>query len=177
MNEKRVLRASVPRTPLTAEENAALQKNLFDLPMWKDAEKVFVYVSEGAEPDTAAILDRAFQEGKTVAVPLCVDRNTMRAVVIRTADELKPGAYGLLEPPSENPDMDGDFLAVTPCVACSVDRVRLGRGMGYYDAFLTVNNVKSVCLCRDEALLNYIPDSSHDQKPDAVITQSRVILG
>lgn len=175
MNEKRILRQSVPRTPLTEEEQAQLNEKVFEHPLWKNADKVFVYISEKPEPDTAAIIEKAFAEGKTVAVPLCVDRSTMRAVVIGSTAELADGKYGPMEPPSGNADMEGDFLAVMPCVACSVDRVRLGRGMGYYDAFLAQHPVRSICLCRDEALLNYIPGSNHDILPDAVITQTRVI--
>lgn len=175
MNEKRMLRASVPQTPLTNEEQKSLENNLFETDFWKEAQQVFVYVARFPEPDTKAIIEKAFAEGKTVSVPLCTAAGEMRAVIIDKMAELTPGAYSIPEPAADGKDMSGDFLAVTPCVACSVDRVRLGHGLGYYDNFLTRNPVKSVCLCRDEALLNYIPGSSHDIKPDLVVTQSRVI--
>ena len=175
MNEKRMLRASVPQTPLTTEEQKSLESNLFETSLWKEAKQVFVYVARFPEPDTKAIIAKAFEQGKTVSVPLCTAAGEMRAVIIDSLTELTPGAYSIPEPAADGKDMEGDFLAVTPCVACSVDRVRLGHGMGYYDNFLTRNPVKSVCLCRDEALLNYIPGSSHDIKPDLVVTQSRVV--
>ena len=175
MNEKRMLRASVPQTPLTEEEQKSLENNLFETDLWKEAQQVFVYVARFPEPDTKAIILKAFDEGKIVSVPLCTAAGEMRAVIIDSLTELTPGAYSIPEPAADGKDMTGDFLAVTPCVACSVDRVRLGHGMGYYDNFLTRNPVASVCLCRDEALLNYIPGSSHDIKPDLVVTQSRVV--
>ena len=175
MNEKRMLRASVPQTPLTEEEQKNLENNLFETDLWKEAQQVFVYVARFPEPDTKAIIAKAFEQGKTVSVPLCTAAGEMRAVIIDSLTELTPGAYSIPEPAADGKDMTGDFLAVTPCVACSVDRVRLGHGMGYYDNFLTRNPVASVCLCRDEALLNYIPGSSHDIKPDLVVTQSRVV--
>lgn len=175
MNEKRMLRASVPQTPLTEEEQKSLENNLFETDLWKEAQQVFVYVARFPEPDTKAIILKAFDEGKIVSVPLCTAAGEMRAVIIDSLTELTPGAYSIPEPAADGKDMTGDFLAVTPCVACSVDRVRLGHGMGYYDNFLTRNPVASICLCRDEALLNYIPGSSHDIKPDLVVTQSRVV--
>lgn len=175
MNEKRMLRASVPQTPLTEEEQKSLESNLFETDLWKEAQQVFVYVARFPEPDTKAIILKAFDEGKIVSVPLCTAAGEMRAVIIDSLTELTPGAYSIPEPAADGKDMTGDFLAVTPCVACSVDRVRLGHGMGYYDNFLTRNPVASICLCRDEALLNYIPGSSHDIKPDLVVTQSRVV--
>ena len=175
MNEKRMLRASVPQTPLTEEEQKSLENNLFETDLWKEAQQVFVYVARFPEPDTKAIILKAFDEGKIVSVPLCTTAGEMRAVIIDSLTELTPGAYSIPEPAADGKDMTGDFLAVTPCVACSVDRVRLGHGMGYYDNFLTRNPVASICLCRDEALLNYIPGSSHDIKPDLVVTQSRVV--
>ena len=175
MNEKRMLRASVPQTPLTEEEQQSLENHLFETDLWKEAQQVFVYVARFPEPDTKAIILKAFDEGKIVSVPLCTAAGEMRAVIIDSLTELTPGAYSIPEPAADGKDMTGDFLAVTPCVACSVDRVRLGHGMGYYDNFLTRNPVASICLCRDEALLNYIPGSSHDIKPDLVVTQSRVV--
>ncbi len=175
MNEKRMLRASVPQTPLSDEEQKNLEENLFATALWQEAKRVFVYVARFPEPGTKAIIEKAFDEGKTVSLPLCTAMGEMRAVIIDKMSELTPGAYEIPEPNADGKDMEGEFLAITPCVACSVDRVRLGHGMGYYDNFLTRNPVKSICLCRDEALLNYIPGSSHDIKPDLVVTQSRVV--
>ena len=96
---------------------------------------MFCFVSAGREIDTRPILERTLADGRTLCVPLCVADGVMELRAVRDLKELSPGAYGILEPPADSPALSPDQidLAVIPCVTCSREGRRLGRGGGYYD--------------------------------------------
>ena len=68
------------------------------LELYRQAHRIFCYVSMAEEVDTRLLLEEMMAEGKTVAVPLCREKGEMEARQITSMDQLKPGAYGILEP-------------------------------------------------------------------------------
>ncbi|WP_287227991.1 5-formyltetrahydrofolate cyclo-ligase [Oscillibacter sp.] len=120
------------------------------LPEYRSAGAVFCFVSAGREIDTRPILEQTLADGKMLCVPLCVADGIMELRAIRNLEELFPGAYGILEPPADSPALSPDQidLAVIPCVTCSREGRRLGRGGGYYDRFLAHYRGAAVLLCR-----------------------------
>lgn len=153
----------------------AICKTVFSLDAYAQARTVFCYVSLPTEPDTQAILAHAFSRNKRVLVPRCEQKGIMHAVEIHALDELSPGSYCILEPPKAFPafvpaEID---LAIVPCVACSRDKKRLGRGAGYYDRFLKQTDAFCAALCFDELILEF-EEEPHDMRMHAVITQTAV---
>ena len=142
--EKQQLRATIRRLsaqlPFRYREAAdrAIARHLLALPEYRSAGAVFCFVSAGREIDTRPILEQTLADGKMLCVPLCVADGIMELRAIRDLEELFPGAYGILEPPADSPALSPDQidLAVIPCVTCSREGRRLGRGGGYYDRFL-----------------------------------------
>jgi len=165
---------------LTAEGRAAasraIREAVLALPAYQAARTVFIYVSMPQEPDTLPLIDRALRDGKRVCVPRCGEKPRMDAVLIRSRAELRPGALGIPEPPGSAPAAAPSEieLALVPCVAAGRDGSRLGRGAGYYDAFLAGQDIKKVCLCFEGLLADDIPMTEADVLMDAVVTERAV---
>ena len=102
-------------------------------PAWAAADSVFCYVGRRGEIDTRPLLRAALEEGKTLAVPLCMGPGVMQARAVRSLEELAPaGPYGIPEPPAGAPEVPPQRLAlcVLPCLAAAPDGTRLGYGGG-----------------------------------------------
>ena len=178
--EKQQLRATIRRLsaqlPFRYREaaNRAIARHLLALPEYRSAGAVFCFVSAGREIDTRPILEQTLADGKMLCIPLCVADGIMELRAIRNLEELFPGAYGILEPPADSPALSPDQidLAVIPCVTCSREGRRLGRGGGYYDRFLAHYRGAAVLLCRERLLRQEIPFGVHDYPIPWVLTEA-----
>lgn len=144
--------------------SANIQDQVLASEEYRRAERIFLYIAMPTEPDTGRIIERALSDGKEVYVPKCVSKTEMIAVRIRSTDDLKPGAYGILEPQdcSETIEANEPDLIIVPCVSASKDGKRLGHGAGYYDRFLKGNADKTLCLCFEKVLTPDIPMDEND---------------
>ena len=142
---------------------------------YKKAGCVFCYVSTENETDTFPLLHDILRSGKRLGVPKCTGKGIMQVYEIQSLDELKPGAYGILEP-EDNPEKlidpkEIDFAWV-PCISCDRERRRLGHGGGYYDRYLEKAHCVKAALCREELLVDNVPVSELDQRMDVVISEN-----
>lgn len=173
---RREINARVRLLPAHAKAAASayILRRFLALPEYRDAHRIFLYLSMPTEPDTRPLLRRALEDGKAVYVPKCVGDGEMLAVRIHSFNALAPGAYGILEPTdcSETIEADALDLIVVPCVAASKDGRRLGHGKGYYDRFLKNGADKTVCLCFAAALSDDIPTEPTDVVMHRVLTDS-----
>ena len=182
MNTKAELRRAFKArgAALTSEYRAAADRAIRDAVLqsevWRRAERVFLYVSMWAEPDTRALIDAALEAGKSVYVPLCCPDNTMMAVRIRSFDALRPGMRGIPEPPADGEAAEPGTLelAVVPCVTAAKDGARLGHGAGYYDRFLNGHACQTMCLCYGQMLAHALPMDEHDVWMDFIVTESGI---
>lgn len=139
------------------------------------ARTVFCYVSVEGEVATEAIINRAFECGKRVCVPLCEGRGVMSARFISDISELKPGKYGIPEPSGDSRRADPEEidLAVIPCSACDRLRNRVGKGAGFYDRFLAGTRMFKMGLCPRSQTVDRLPVREHDVPLDAVICETK----
>ena len=153
------------------EADRAIREKILRDARWQRARGVFLYVSVGAEPDTRALIDAALREGKRVYVPRCLPERMMEAVRIQSLAELRPGAFGIPEPPADAEAALPGVLdhAIVPCVTATESGARLGHGAGYYDRFLRRHACPAVCLCYRALLADTLPTEAHDVAMDAVV--------
>lgn len=145
--------------------------------VYKEAQTLFCYVAVNQEPATAPIIEAALKDGKQVAVPRCLGKGVMEAVLIRGAEDLsEKGAFGIPEPAQGLPVLPPEELdlLIVPCVACTRDGARLGHGMGYYDRFMEQASGTSAVLCYEALLEERLPEEPHDRRPDLVISETAV---
>ena len=146
-----------------------------DLPAFRNADSIFCYVSVREEIDTRAIIKEAWRLGKTVGVPLTAPQGEMSPRVIRSFDELRPAALGLLEPSPDAPEMKHIDLCIVPCLCASRNGGRIGYGGGYYDRFLEKFNGKTVLLCRADMLFDALPQDAYDRTCGIIVTERETI--
>lgn len=95
---------------------------------------------------------------------------------LRSLSELRPGAFGLLEPPEGRPlEPVPGLLAVVPAMACDKRGIRLGKGGGYYDRFLSGFEGVTACLVLEQMLFDALPREPHDAPVRYLFTQQRTI--
>lgn len=163
--------AALPETYLN-ESNAGLRENFLAMPEFRRADVIFAYISEGREPDTVGILQKALAMGKTVALPVSLDGGIMEPRIIKSLEELVPGRFGILAPPEGAPLVPEERidLVLVPAVTFNDKGYRLGRGGGYYDRFLGRSGACSVGLGR-ERLIREIPLEPHDMSVNCLVTE------
>jgi len=90
------------------------------------------------EVDIRPLLDRWVAEGRTVVLPKVLDDERMELRRYTGRDDLREGAYGIMEPVGEPfTQFDEIGVALVPGMAFDAAGRRLGRGKGYYDRFLS----------------------------------------
>lgn len=174
--EIRAKRRSLGDEEVCAASKAAAEK-FMELDAVKKARLILSYMPAKNELDVRRINTALTALGKQVAYPLCVENGGLRLYVPETADALRPGSYGILEP---DPAMSSEVfpadldLIIVPAVAFTSDCMRLGQGGGYYDRLLEKTSAVTVGIGYDFQLLPELPIEEHDKALDIIVTPSAV---
>lgn len=155
------------------EKSAQIARSLFNTQLYQNADAVFVYMAYRSEADTEPVITRSLADGKCVAVPR-VTGTDMVFCRITSMDCCKKGAYGILEPGSDCPEVQPDKkgLILVPGCAFTRDGMRMGYGGGYYDRYLQAHpDVVTVGYAFEEQIFETIPCEAHDRKLDFIVTQ------
>ena len=148
-----------------------IHAQLWDLPEYKQAKCIMLYLSFGSEVDTWNLLDEAWSQGKQVVVPkVCKYPKEIIGIEIKHKDQLEVSFWGISEPiGNEAISPQNIDLIIVPALAFSSRGYRLGYGGGYYDRFLPQVVAYKVGFCYPEFLMD-IPTEPWDQPVDLVIT-------
>ncbi len=176
--EKHRLRALLKErlSALSPEEwrriSASVCGRLAEDPFYRTAGAVFCFVGTEGEVDTRPFLRQVLSDRKTLAVPLCAPGGRLTARIITDLSCLRPGFFGLPEPPETAPVLSREEtdLAVVPCLGADREGYRLGRGGGYYDRYLSGFSGHSLLLCPRCALLPHVPREPFDRRAEKLIT-------
>ena len=160
--------------------SAAMLAKLFELEIYRQASSVMAYCPMAEEVQLTPLLKHSLSQGKTVALPYVISKGLMAAVKLHDMDSLVEGAYGILTVGEEKREFLSPGLldlVVVPGVAFGLDGSRLGMGAGFYDRFLSEREPRArrVALCFDCQLVPEIPVEMHDQRVEAIITETRFI--
>lgn len=182
--EKSALRKQIwaELAQMTPQEREESDSRLFDaflaLPQVREAKTIFAFWGiPGKEPDTAKLIARLLEQGKTVGLPRMLPGRQMEVRQCDPAIPMVKAAFGIEEPSTdcaliEKADVD---LVLTPAVAYDRRGYRMGFGGGYYDRWLEHYTGKTVGLCRDVVLQEQVPVEPHDAQVDVVVTDTQVI--
>ena len=152
--------------------DGAIFRHVLNTQEYRLARTVFAFVGRADEIDTRPLLEQILANGKRLCVPLCTSPGVMECREVPDLAVLRPGAYGISEPPDNAPAVPPERvdLAIIPCAGAAADGRRLGRGGGYYDRVLARSTGDVLLLCRDRRLGPDIPQETHDIRVPAVVT-------
>ena len=160
------------------KSDAALFEKFLALPEVREAKVIFAFWGiPGKEPNTRLLIEALLAQGKTVGLPRMLPGRQMEVRRYDPAIPMVKAAFGIEEPCADCPlipKSEIDFV-LTPAVAYDARGYRTGFGGGYYDRWLEHFTGTTVGLCRDKVLRTEVPAESHDDRVDAVVTESRVI--
>ena len=176
--DKKALRREIgaKKRALSAAEiearSAILADKLYATGQYRQARSLYAYLSFNQEVRTSPIIQRAWADGKRVAVPKVMG-SEMVFIWIDSFEGLAPqGAYNITEPIADGPVAnDKAALILMPGLAFDPEGRRVGYGGGYYDRFLEKEpNHPLVALCYDFQQLPHLDTDPHDVPVDLVIT-------
>jgi 5-formyltetrahydrofolate cyclo-ligase len=155
---------------------------LLSVPGYRAARTIMAYCSYGSEVLTDELIRQALAQGKRVAVPKVVGRETceMQVQSIRSLEDVSPGEFGIREP-RKNADcavLDPSRIDVVLVPGIAFDRqgYRIGFGKGFYDRWIrAVPAHKLVGLAYDFQVLERIPIEKHDVAVGLIVTDTRII--
>ena len=153
------------------------------LKQYKNAKVVLAYVPLKSEVDISLFIDKAIEEGKTVAFPDnqpgvfdIADRN-WRMHLKTLGNRTKTVESGRILNIKECDDIFHPIqgIILVPGLAFTEFGARLGRGAGYYDQVLammeksTLAGFTAIGICRSSQLVGDLPQQPHDNKVNMVL--------
>jgi 5-formyltetrahydrofolate cyclo-ligase len=187
MGEKKpALRAAAlsQRNSLSPAQALALsrliQAKALQFSRYLQALSVALYSPIQNEVGTEEIRERSLAQAKILFYPRLGRGNGVELVEVKSAGELKPGPFGILEPAGRTILSDreiGGLIVFVPGVAFDLRGNRLGRGRGWYDRLLGRLGARatSVGLTYEFQIIGEVPVDSWDQRVQFLITESRII--
>ncbi|NLL79968.1 MAG: 5-formyltetrahydrofolate cyclo-ligase [Clostridiales bacterium] len=175
------------RNAIPSNERAAcsreIQKQLLQSYAYHKASYILSYVHFRSEVETRMILETALIQGKKLYCPKVCGKE-MDFYRIEKLDDLKSGAYGILEPEAleERKFIPSDhrfdqILMVIPGAVFDRSHFRIGYGGGYYDRYLAslksaglTENLITAALLFSCQLVDELPRESHDFGVDILVT-------
>lgn len=171
----KALRAAIP-AEVKAQMDEKICNAFCSLATYRYASVLLMYSPKGSEVDVMPIARRALADGKKVAFPRCIpDSHDMEYHFVDSLDCLTPGAYGLLEPPSDLSVYDRNSTLPTACIipALVYDKkgYRLGYGKGYYDRYLGSYMGSKVGMIYNDYIIDELPRGRFDLCVDFMVTE------
>lgn len=159
-----------------SRESKAVCRQMTENAIYGAADAVFCYLSYGSELETDSLVQRAWSDGKLVAVPVIKGRE-MNFCRIYPETEYRLNEYGILEPVTEedvNQDSLSSVLMILPGLCYDKFKGRIGYGGGYYDRYLAKHGnsarFQTVSLALScQYFDGCIPMEEHDIRPDEII--------
>ena len=150
----------------------SIANKVFDTDLYKNANTIYTYVAYNREVETKYIIEQAWNDGKSVAVPR-VEGDVMNFYLLTSYDQLESGCMGILEPKitceSAN---DETALMIMPGVAFDRKKNRIGYGGGFYDKYLEAHpELGRLAVAFEFQFMDEVPTEPTDICPQMIITE------
>lgn len=158
------------------EKSHRIYKNIIAHPFFLRADTIYCYVSYHHEADTYAIIQKAWELGKQVAVPK-VSGTSMEFYYIQSFHDLQKGYCNIPEPITDKLATIENALVLMPGAAFDKQRHRIGYGKGFYDKYLTLHPLhRTIAAAFELQIIDDIPAEPFDISPEIVITEEHIYV-
>ncbi|MEK4568882.1 5-formyltetrahydrofolate cyclo-ligase [Bacillus sp. FSL K6-3458] len=152
-----------------------LHEHVLQLSEWKQAKTIALTMSRGKEIPTMPLIEKAWEEGKTVCIPTCFPKTKEMVFYEYTPETKMTSSYfGLLEPdPLEATVVHKEAidLIIVPGVCFDQRGYRIGFGGGYYDRYLADYHGVTIALCLSLQQTRHIPAEAHDIPVSMIVSE------
>lgn len=157
-----------------------IAKKLFKHPIWKDSQVIGITMSRFPEVNTTPIIEKAWQENKTVVIPKCnPQEKQMTFRILENFSQVETVFYGLSEPIEsktaavKKTEID---LLIVPGVVYNKKGYRIGFGGGYYDRYLASYLANTISLAFSMQIVDdyRFPVEEHDIPVQTILTETEV---
>ncbi|WP_347549602.1 5-formyltetrahydrofolate cyclo-ligase [Pseudalkalibacillus hwajinpoensis] len=168
---------------LTASEKELLDNDilerLFTYDSYLKAQTVGLTIAMKNEVNTQKIIERAWLDGKKVAVPKCDPKSKQMTFYYLTEwNQLETVYFGLKEPKPDKTyicDSRDINLLLVPGLIFDMQGFRIGFGGGYYDRYLQNYPNETVSLAYEIQVTEAVPTESFDLPVQALITNEQIV--
>ncbi len=151
-----------------------IQKRFAKLVEYDGATTIMFYFSVGNEVKTDRAIRQALKEKKRVVLPVC-DVDQRNIIPVEMGSTLKKGPFGIPEPVGIPVNKNEVDIVVVPVVSFDEECDRLGRGLGYYDNFLSDIRAFKVGFAFECQKTENVPREDEDVQLDRIVTETRII--
>jgi 5-formyltetrahydrofolate cyclo-ligase len=156
---------------------------LVSLPEYASSRCIMLYWSCHNEVRTHELVLKALRDGKRVALPRC-DAETGQIYPYEVDDvprDLVVGPFGICQPSEKLPEIV-DFseidLCIVPGIAFDGEGNRVGRGLGYYDRFLSKldETTRKIGMGYAFQIVDKIYPTDGDAHVDKIVTEKQTVI-
>ena len=163
-----------------SENSGAVERQVADLVEFRHASVVAAYVAMQGEVRTEALIERCWDERKTVVVPAYRRESGHYDLATMARDvRMAVGPCGILEPEEKQwISVDDVDLVLVPGLGFDSTGGRVGHGRGHYDRMMAPGRAGSpfkMGLAFEFQMFDRVPTNAWDVRMDAVVTEKRVI--
>lgn len=156
------------------EKSHKIYEMVVSHPFFLSSDVIYCYIDYRNEVSTHAIITKAWELRKKVAVPR-VEGDEMNFYYISNFSDLKEGYRGIREPKECSIADDQNALVIVPGVAFDKKRNRIGYGKGFYDRYLKrYPFLKTIAIAFECQVIDEIQTDVFDCKPDILITEEHI---
>ena len=139
-----------------------------------------IYNAVRGEMETERIREVSLAAGTEVYYPCVIGPGEIAFFPYHEGDPWVKGAYGIPEPvrlPGFQPKQDGFDFILVPGLAFDRSGRRLGKGLGYYDRFLSCISGSTLFIgfAYSEQIVNEVPVDEWDARMHMIVTEEGVI--
>ena len=162
--------------PEKTKLDGLIMEKLKNLPEWKKADNVLIYIAHKNEIQTFPLI-KEFIKSKQIIVPKTHLRfHSLSLHHIKSDEDLFLGRYGLIEPRPHTKMIDPEEIkcAIVPGTVFDKQGHRIGYGKGYYDKLNKFLKCPKISLAYSFQIIQNIPAEKHDVKIDILITEKKI---
>ena len=155
--------------------SALMTDKLLKEEVYQNCDMVLAYYSISAEVSMDYLFEQAWQDGKKIGLPVCLENHEMEFRYYDRNTVLRPGIYGIPEPlDSTRIELNAcKPLFLVPGVVFDESMNRIGYGGGYYDRFMKkYPDVPRVMLAYEMQKTDRIPADTNDVPVNLILTET-----